>query len=36
MLLLFPVTALLQLVGEWYKTFTLHASYKLSTRPLQR
>ena len=30
------ITALLQLVGEWYKTFTLHASYKLSTRPPQR
>src|SRR5215467_10660544 len=30
------ITALLQLVGEWYKTFTLHASYKLATRPPQR
>ena len=27
------ITALLQLVGEWYKTFTLQATYKLSTRP---
>ena len=27
------ITALLQLVGEWYKTFTLQPSFKLSTRP---
>ena len=27
------ITALLQLVGEWYKTFTLQATFKLSTRP---
>jgi threonyl-tRNA synthetase len=30
------ITALLQLVGEWYKTFTLQATYKLSTRPPQK
>jgi threonyl-tRNA synthetase len=30
------ITSLLQLVGEWYKTFTLQASYKLSTRPPQK
>ena len=27
------ITALLQLVLEWYETFTLEASFKLSTRP---
>jgi threonyl-tRNA synthetase len=27
------ITQLLDLVSEWYKTFDLHASYKLSTRP---
>jgi threonyl-tRNA synthetase len=27
------ITALLQLVIEWYKTFTLEPSFKLSTRP---
>ena len=27
------ITALLALVGEWYKTFNLSASFKLSTRP---
>jgi threonyl-tRNA synthetase len=27
------ITALLQLVLEWYKTFTLEPSFKLSTRP---
>jgi threonyl-tRNA synthetase len=27
------LTALLELVREWYKTFDLQASYKLSTRP---
>jgi len=27
------ITALLGLVGEWYKTFTLQPSFKLSTRP---
>jgi threonyl-tRNA synthetase len=30
------IKALLQLVGEWYKTFTLQATYKLSTRPSQK
>jgi threonyl-tRNA synthetase len=27
------ITALLELVGEWYKTFNLAPSFKLSTRP---
>ncbi len=27
------ITALLELVGEWYKTFNLQPSFKLSTRP---
>jgi threonyl-tRNA synthetase len=30
------ITQLLDLVGEWYKTFDLHASYKLATRPEKR
>jgi threonyl-tRNA synthetase len=30
------ITALLDLVREWYKTFDLHASYKLATRPDKR
>jgi threonyl-tRNA synthetase len=30
------ITALLDLVREWYKTFDLHASYKLATRPEKR
>jgi threonyl-tRNA synthetase len=30
------ITTLLQLVGEWYKTFTLQATFKLSTRPPQK
>ncbi len=30
------ITALLDLVREWYKTFDLQPSYKLSTRPEQR
>jgi threonyl-tRNA synthetase len=34
--LLDEITALLDLVREWYKTFDLQASYKLSTRPDKR
>jgi len=30
------ITALLELVREWYKTFDLEPSYKLSTRPEKR
>ena len=30
------ITQLLDLVTEWYKTFDLHASYKLATRPEKR
>jgi threonyl-tRNA synthetase len=30
------ITALLELVREWYKTFDLQPSYKLSTRPEKR
>jgi threonyl-tRNA synthetase len=30
------ITQLLDLVGEWYKTFDLHASYRLATRPEKR
>src|SRR2546430_11210561 len=30
------LTALLDLVREWYKTFDLQPSYKLSTRPQKR
>src|SRR4030095_13395144 len=30
------ITALLDLVREWYKTFDLQPSYKLSTRPEKR
>jgi threonyl-tRNA synthetase len=28
------ITALLDLVRDWYKTFDLQPSYKLSTRPM--
>src|SRR5882724_2181066 len=29
------ITSLLQLVGEWYKTFNLEPSFRLATRPVQ-